>query len=57
MTTWHDNEAIQDVVWFALTNTNFDAHDFHDYLALMIGENPEIEAELFATIQSQLAAQ
>lgn len=57
MTTWHDNETIQDVVWFALTNTNFDAHDFHDYLALMIGENPEIEAELVATIQSQLAAQ
>lgn len=57
MTTWHDNETIHDVVWFALMNTNFDSHDFHDYLALMIGANPDIEAELLATIQSQLAAQ
>lgn len=57
MTTWHDNETIQDVVWFALTNTTFDSHDFRDYLALMIGEDPEIEAELVAAIQRQLAAQ
>ena len=56
MTTWHDKETIHDVVWFALTNTDFDAHDFHDYLALLIGGNPEIEAELVATIKSQLAA-
>lgn len=53
MTTWHDGEAISDVVSFALMNTNFDTHHFHDYLALMIGHN-EIEAELLATIQNQL---
>lgn len=57
MTTWHDIETIQEVVWFALKNTNFATHDFRDYLALMVGENPEIEAELVATIKSQLAAQ
>ncbi len=57
MTTWHNDETIEDVVWFALMNTNFDAHDFHDYLALMIGANPDIEAEVLATIRSQLAAQ
>ncbi len=56
MTTWHNNETIQNVVWFALKNTNLDARVFHDYLALMIGANPDIEAELLATIKSQLAA-
>lgn len=55
MTTWHDNESIQDVVWFALTDTNFDVHDFHDYLALMIGTDSAIESELIATIQNELA--
>lgn len=57
MTTWHEDETIQDLVWFALMNTNFDAHDFRDYLALMIGTNPDIEAELLATIQNQLLTQ
>ena len=56
MTTWHDHETIRDVVWFALMNTNFDSHEFHDYLALMIGTNSEIESELIAAIRSQLAS-
>jgi len=57
MTTWHDNETIDDVVWFALMNTNFDFHDFHDYLALMIGNAPDIESELLASIRNQLVTQ
>ena len=57
MTTCHNNETIHDVVWFALMNTNFDSHEFHDYLALMIGANPDIEAQLIATIQNQLVTQ
>ena len=54
MTTWHDNETIDDVVSFALMNTNFDSHEFHDYLALMIGNSPEIESEVFASLRRQL---
>ncbi|MCA9237973.1 MAG: hypothetical protein KDA44_21015 [Planctomycetales bacterium] len=54
MTTWHDNETIHDVVWFALMNTNFDSHDFQHYLALMIGTDRNIESELITTIQKQL---
>lgn len=54
MTTWHDNETIDDVVWFALMNTNFDCHKFHDYLALMIGDSPEIESEVLSAIRSKL---
>jgi len=57
MTTWHNDETIHDVVWFALMNTNFGSHDFHDYLALMIGANPDIESQLIATIQNQLVTQ
>lgn len=56
MTTLHDNETIHDVVGFALMNTNFDFHEFHDFLALMIGTTPEIESELIAAIQNQLVA-
>jgi len=54
MTTWHDNETIDEVVWFALMNTNFDFHEFHDYLALMIGDNPKIESEVLAAIRSTI---
>jgi hypothetical protein len=56
ITTWHDKQTIHDVVWFALQNTNFDSHNFHEYLALMIGTNTEIESELLATIQNQFAS-
>ena len=55
MTTWHDNETIEDVIGFAIHNTNFDSHDFHDYLALMIGTNSETESELLRAIHNQLA--
>lgn len=55
MTTWHDNETIEDVIGFAIHNTNFDSHDFHDYLALMIGTNSENESELLRAIHNQLA--
>lgn len=53
MTTWHDDESIDDVVWFALTNTNFDFHEFHNYLAVVIGRNQAIESEVVASIERQ----
>ncbi len=56
ITTWHDDETIEDVIWFALLNASFDSHDFHDYLALVIGTNAEIEAELLATIRRRLVS-
>jgi len=54
MTTWHDNDTIADVIWFAIHNTNFNSHDFRDYLALMIGTNPDIESDVLQAIHDQL---
>jgi len=53
-TTWHDNQSIAEVLWFACNCTNFDAHDFHDYVMIMVGENPDVESELMTAIQDLL---
>jgi hypothetical protein len=37
MTTWHDGESPDDVAFFFVFNTNFDDHDFRQYLVLHIG--------------------
>lgn len=36
MTTWHENETLEEVMWFALNNTNFDHHDFKNYVLIEI---------------------
>lgn len=51
MTTWHDNESIYELIWFACNYTNFDTHEFRDYMMIMVGENPAIESELITAIQ------
>lgn len=56
MTTWHDDETIDDVVSFALLNTSFGLHGFSDFLALMSGDNSEIESAVLAAIRSKLVA-
>lgn len=38
MTTAHENEPLEEVLWFALMNTNFDYHDFKDFLVVQIGD-------------------
>ena len=37
MTSWHDRESPDDVAFFFMFNTNFDAHDFDRYLVLHFG--------------------
>jgi hypothetical protein len=51
MTTWHEDETIEEVVWFWLNLTNFDDINFENYLALIIGESKEIEEEIQQTIK------
>lgn len=36
MTSWHDGESPDDVAFFFVLNTNFDAHDFRRYLVLHV---------------------
>ncbi len=40
MTSWHDGESPDDVAFFFVLNTNFDAHDFRRYLVLHVGAGP-----------------
>ena len=37
MTTWHEGESADDIAFFFVLNTNFDAHDFDRYLVLHLG--------------------
>ena len=39
MTTWHTNEATEDVIWFAKNNPTFGEHDFKSLLVLVVGED------------------
>jgi hypothetical protein len=42
MTTWHQGESPDDVAFFFVMNTNFDAHDFDRYLVLHLGTSAAV---------------
>jgi hypothetical protein len=42
MTTWHEGESADEVAFFFVMNTNFDAHDFDRYLVLHIGTSAAV---------------
>jgi hypothetical protein len=46
MTSWHDGEAISDIVAFFLMNTSFDNYTARNFLALDIGGNDRSVLEL-----------
>jgi hypothetical protein len=37
MTSWHQRESADDIAFFFVLNTNFDAHEFDRYLVLHLG--------------------
>ncbi len=50
MTTGHSGESPDDVAHFFVMNTNFENHDFRDYLVLHVGEGlegPALEAAVW----------
>lgn len=51
MTTWHENESIEEVVWFWLNSTNFDNKIFENYLCLIIDDSKLMEEEIQQTIK------
>jgi hypothetical protein len=53
MTTWHETETVEQVLFFGLNNTDFDMHDFDRYLVLFVGEKAGLRDEIEKTIQSQ----
>ena len=50
MTTWHENESIDDIIYFGLNCTNFDHHNFRKYLILFIGIKDGLEEEVKKSI-------
>ncbi len=54
MTTWHENETVAEVLWFALTQTDFDENKFKKYLVLFIGAEEKIKIEVKNAIQETI---
>jgi hypothetical protein len=52
MTSWHEKETIDEVVWFWLNLTNFDDITFENYLALIISDSKVIEEEIQKAIKN-----
>ncbi len=46
MTSWHSDESPDDATFFLVNTTNFDDHDFTEFLILQFGEDPVIESQL-----------
>ena len=53
MTTWHHNESVEDVVFFATYCTSFDDYDFKCLLVLVVGKESE-RADFAAQISRAL---
>ena len=52
MTTWHENETVEDVVWHWLNLTDFEDIAFENYLALLIGDSKTIEGKIQKAIEN-----
>lgn len=52
MTTWHEDETIEDIVWFWLNSTDFDDIAFENYLVLFIGDLKTIQEEVQKAIEN-----
>jgi hypothetical protein len=50
MTTWHTDESPEDVIFFLVYGTNFEEHDFKEFLVLQFGDDAVVESQLKAVI-------
>jgi len=50
MTTWHEDETIEEVVEFFATNTRFDDWSAREYVVLVIGGPDALEARVRAAV-------
>ena len=59
MTSWHTGEPPDEVAFFLLANTNFDAHDFRRFLVLQVGSDWAVSHSLREAIgeQAELAGE
>jgi hypothetical protein len=52
MTTSHEGESVEDVMFFGLMNTSFGSHDFDRFLVLFVGSRVGLREEIQTAIQS-----
>jgi hypothetical protein len=52
MTTSHEGESVEDVMFFGLMNTSFGSHDFDRILVLFVGTRAGLREEVETAIQS-----
>lgn len=50
MTSWHVDESAEDVMLFLVYGTNFEEHDFKEFLVLQFGDDDMVELQLNAAI-------
>ena len=54
MTTWHENESIEEIAEFFVMNTAFDNFTAKNLLILVIGKNQEMESRIVETVKNLL---
>ena len=52
MTTSHEDESVEDVMFFGLMNTSFGSHDFDRFLILLVGPRTGLRGEVETAIRS-----
>ncbi len=55
MTTWHEDEPIEDVVFFFLNNTSFDDWTAVNFLVAIVDDNKQMLAEFHKEVERQEA--
>jgi hypothetical protein len=56
LTTWHTDESPDDVAFFFVHNTNFDDHDFKQFLVVQIGSDWTTEQALTEALREHATA-
>jgi hypothetical protein len=54
MTSWHTDEAEEEVIFFAFNCTNFEDHDFRKFLFLVVGNELSKQQRIERLIESAL---
>ena len=55
MTSWHDNESLENIVFFFLNNTSFDYFTAERFVVLFVGGDSECISQVQREIETQLA--
>ncbi len=50
MTTWHENDSVEDIIFHTLNCTNFDQHKFNKYLIFFVGEQDFLRRKVLKEI-------